>query len=65
MRTLAPPVGRGYEFLTGTGWDFAAELAELPDLLAAKLRRGMLRAAVLTVPAGGSRTPFCSPAYAG
>ena len=37
MRTLAPPAGRGYEFLTGTGWDFAAELAELPDLLAAKL----------------------------
>ncbi len=37
MRTLAPPVGRGYEFLTGTGWDFAAELAELPELLAAKL----------------------------
>jgi TldD protein len=37
MRTLAPPVGRGYEYLTGTGWDFAAELAELPDLLAAKL----------------------------
>jgi TldD protein len=29
---------RGYEFLTGTGWDFAAELAELPDLLAVKLR---------------------------
>ncbi len=41
MRTLAPPAGRGYEFLTsrsGTGWDFAAELAELPELLAAKLR---------------------------
>src|SRR5215468_1247009 len=38
MRTLAPPVGRGYEFLTGAGWDFAAELAELPDLLAAKLQ---------------------------
>src|SRR5690348_12270074 len=38
MRTLAPPVGRGYEFLTGTGWDFASELAELPDLLAAKLQ---------------------------
>jgi TldD protein len=37
MRTLAPPVGRGYEYLTGTGWDFAAELAELPELLAAKL----------------------------
>ncbi len=41
MRTLAPPVGRGYEYLTSGasgGWDFAAELAELPDLLAAKLR---------------------------
>jgi len=37
MRTLGPPAGRGYEFLTGTGWDYAAELAELPELLAAKL----------------------------
>ena len=37
MRTLAPPAGRGYEYLTGTGWDFQAELAELPELLAAKL----------------------------
>ena len=37
MRTLAPPAGRGYEFLGGHGWDFAAELAELPELLAAKL----------------------------
>jgi TldD protein len=37
MRTLGPPTGRGYEYLTGTGWDFAAELAELPELLAAKL----------------------------
>ena len=37
MRTLAPPVGRGYEYLTGTGWNFPAEVAELPGLLAAKL----------------------------
>ncbi len=37
MRTIAPPAGRGYEYLTGTGWDFTAELAELPELLAAKL----------------------------
>ena len=37
MRTLAPPAGRGYEFMTGTGWDFDAELAELPELLAAKV----------------------------
>ncbi len=34
MRTLAPPAGRGWEYLTGTGWDFEAELAELPELLA-------------------------------
>jgi TldD protein len=43
MRTLAPPVGRGWEYLTTRasaqdGWDFPAELAELPELLAAKLR---------------------------
>jgi TldD protein len=37
MRTLAPPVGRGWEYLLGEGWDFDAELAELPELLAAKL----------------------------
>jgi TldD protein len=37
MRTLAPPVGRGYEYLTGTGWDFPAELARLPEHLAEKL----------------------------
>ena len=36
MRTLAPPAGRGYEFLTGTGWDFDGELARLPELLAEK-----------------------------
>src|SRR6266576_5971140 len=34
MRTIAPPVGRGWEFMTGTGWDFDTEIAELPDLLA-------------------------------
>ncbi|HEY9521793.1 MAG TPA: TldD/PmbA family protein [Thermopolyspora sp.] len=37
MRTLAPPVGRGYEYLTGTGWDFPAELARIPEYLAEKL----------------------------
>jgi TldD protein len=37
MRTLAPPVGRGHEYLTGTGWDWDAELAEIPELLAEKL----------------------------
>jgi TldD protein len=37
MRTLAPPAGRGYEYLTGIGWDFPAELGELPRLLAEKM----------------------------
>jgi len=37
MRTLAPPAGRGYEYLTGSGWDFDAELAEIPSLLAEKM----------------------------
>jgi TldD protein len=44
MRTLAPPAGRGYEYLTGTGWDFAAELAGIPALLAAKLAAPTVRA---------------------
>ncbi|MEU5190739.1 TldD/PmbA family protein [Streptomyces klenkii] len=38
MRTLAPPAGRGWEYLTGTGWDWDAELAEIPELLAEKMR---------------------------
>jgi len=37
MRTVAPPVGRGWEYLEGEGWDWETELSELPALLAAKL----------------------------
>ncbi|MGH8989027.1 MAG: TldD/PmbA family protein [Acidimicrobiales bacterium] len=37
MRTLAPPTGRGWEYLEGEGWDFDAELSQLPELLAEKL----------------------------
>ncbi|GAA4953231.1 TldD/PmbA family protein [Yinghuangia aomiensis] len=37
MRTLAPPAGRGWEYLTGTGWDWESELAELPSLLAERV----------------------------
>jgi TldD protein len=37
MRTLAPPVGRGWEYLEGDGWDWDAELADLPRQLAEKL----------------------------
>lgn len=39
MRTLAAPAGRGWEYATGDDGvvDWAADLAELPELLAAKL----------------------------
>jgi TldD protein len=41
MRTVAPPVGRGWEWLIGPtadgNWDWDAELARLPELLAEKL----------------------------
>jgi TldD protein len=38
MRTVAPPVGRGWEYMEGDGWDFDGELAALPGRLAEKLR---------------------------
>lgn len=38
MSSIAPPVGRGWEFVVGDeGWDFDTELGELPGLLAEKL----------------------------
>src|SRR5262245_8812440 len=37
MRTIAPPVGRGWEYLSDGIYDWDTALAELPDLLAAKL----------------------------
>src|SRR4051812_44488921 len=37
MRTLAAPVARGWEYLSGDTFDFAAERAQLPDLLREKL----------------------------
>ncbi|MGY1986321.1 TldD/PmbA family protein [Blastococcus sp. SYSU DS0669] len=44
MRTLAPPAGRGWEYLTGTGWDWQAELAELPELLREKTKAPSVQA---------------------
>ncbi|MDK3255352.1 TldD/PmbA family protein [Blastococcus capsensis] len=44
MRTLAPPVGRGWEYLTGTGWDWRGELAELPELLREKTKAPSVQA---------------------
>jgi TldD protein len=38
MRTLAPPVGRGWEFVTGEGWDWRGELAQIPELLSEKVK---------------------------
>lgn len=38
MRTLAPPCARGWEYLSDeSGWDWAAELAALPELVAERL----------------------------
>ncbi len=44
MRTIAPPVGRGYEYLTGAHWDWAAELAELPELLVERTKAKSVQA---------------------
>ena len=38
MSTLAPPAGRGWEYLRGQGWDWDGELARLPELLAEKTK---------------------------
>ena len=37
LSAIVPPAGRGWEYLTGTGWDWARELGELPELLAEKI----------------------------
>lgn len=37
MRTIAPPVGRGWEYLVGDHYDWHRALDELPGLLAEKL----------------------------
>ncbi len=51
MASIAPPVGRGYEYLTegaaAGGWDWDAELDEVPELLAEKLKAPSVQAGVL------------------
>ncbi|MCD6638644.1 MAG: TldD/PmbA family protein [Nocardioides sp.] len=37
MASIAPPVGRGWEYLTDGSWDWDGELAQTPELLAEKL----------------------------
>jgi TldD protein len=48
MRSLAPPVGRGWEFLAGGdgGWDWDGELARMPEYLAEKLAAPSVEAGV-------------------
>lgn len=38
MRTCAPPAGRGWEYLTGTGWDWDSEISRIPDYLDEKTK---------------------------
>jgi TldD protein len=38
MRTIAPPVARGWEYMEGDGWDWQGELDRLPGQLLEKLR---------------------------
>jgi TldD protein len=44
MRTVAPPAGRGWEYLTGTGWDWRAEIAQIPELLREKTKAPSVQA---------------------
>jgi len=44
MRTLAPPAGRGWEYLAGTSWNWTGELAELPELLREKTKAPSVQA---------------------
>lgn len=38
MRTCAPPAGRGWEYLTGTGWDWNSEIERIPEYLDEKVK---------------------------
>ena len=44
MSSIAPPAGRGWEYLTGEHWDWDSEIAEVPELLAEKLRAPSVKA---------------------
>ncbi|WP_328400555.1 TldD/PmbA family protein [Nocardia sp. NBC_00403] len=46
MRTLAPPAGRGWEYLTGTDstWDWGGELAQIPGWLTEKVKAPTVQA---------------------
>ncbi|WP_238176440.1 TldD/PmbA family protein [Kribbella albertanoniae] len=46
MASCAPPAGRGWEYLTGTGWDWDDELAQIPGWLAEKMAAPSVEAGV-------------------
>ena len=46
MRTIAPPVGRGWEYFTEDTFDFDAERAALPELLREKLAAPSVHAGI-------------------
>ena len=47
MASIAPPVGRGWEYVTGDLYDWDAEIAQVPELLAEKLKAPSVEAGVL------------------
>ncbi|MGA3352696.1 MAG: TldD/PmbA family protein [Acidimicrobiales bacterium] len=38
MRSVAPPAGRGWEYLLGEGWDWDEEIERIPEYLAEKVQ---------------------------
>ena len=57
MSSLAPPVGRGYEYLTDGGWDFDAEIAD--DGPATRRRRSRRRRSRPVATTSSSTRPIC------
>lgn len=49
MRTIAPPTGRGWEYLLGSGWDWDRELSEIPELLSEKMAAPAVEAGLYDV----------------
>jgi TldD protein len=49
MASIAPPVGRGWEYLTGGdgSWDWDGELEQVPELLAEKLKAPSVEAGTM------------------
>src|SRR6478735_4115141 len=44
MDSIAPPVGRGWEYMTGDVWDWDDEITRIPEYLAEKIKAPSVRA---------------------